>query len=101
MDGRDSQIRGMLDAIMQAFGPKLAIALMGEIGGDAARSELDTLAEPLKKLVVSQPKAKEWLNASLYSDQFQSRIVGDAEKKVFLQKIIRLIDSTTAILCPY
>lgn len=83
----------MLNAAMQEYGPQLAYALIRGIGGDAARSELDTLSEPLKKLVVKQPKARQWLTDALASDTFPGKSVGDTEKRIWLQKVYRYMSS--------
>ena len=74
---------------MQEYGPQLGYALMINIGGRAARSELDDLAEPLKRLASAQPKAKEWLSNALSSSDFPSDKVGEVEKRIWLQKVIK------------
>ena len=79
----------MMFNINNEYGPKLSKALIHNIGGDAARSELDTLAEPLKRLVSAQPKAKMWLSDALFSDTFPSTNVGPADKRMWLQKVIK------------
>ena len=75
--------------VVEHLGPSLAEALIFGIGGNAARSEIDLLTEPLKKLVVRQPSAKTWLEAALVSDRFPSIKVGRTDKRIFLQKVIR------------
>ncbi|CAD6563862.1 MAG: hypothetical protein ASARMPREDX12_000112 [Alectoria sarmentosa] len=77
-------------AVTQRYGPQLCHILVRNIGGEAARSELDVLAEPLKKLVFAQPQAKVWLSNALSSEDFPSQKVGSTEKRVWLQKILRL-----------
>ena len=79
----------MLDGAIQEYGPLLSRALMRGIGGDAARSELDALAEPLKKLISNEPKAKMWLADALSGDSFPSQLVGDTEKRRWLQKVMK------------
>ena len=79
----------MIRNAMDEYGPKLSQALVQNIGGEAARSELDTLAEPLKRLISTQPKAKTWLSDALFSDTFPSKTVGPADKRMWLQKIIK------------
>lgn len=74
---------------MRQYGPGLSLALIVNIGGEAARSELDILAEPLKKMVKSQARAKGWLDDALGSEVFPSKIVTPAEKRIWLQKIIK------------
>lgn len=73
---------------MQHLGPLLAEALMANIGGGSARSELDTLADPLKKLIFRQPRAKAWLESALFNENFPSQKVDAGEKKLFLQKVM-------------
>jgi hypothetical protein len=67
----------------------LAQALIYNIGGHAARSELDKLSEPVKKLVVRQVNARTWLEAALLDPSFPSDIVSDKDKQFFLQKIMK------------
>jgi hypothetical protein len=73
---------------MQHLGPLLAEALMTNIGGGSARSELDILADPLKKLVFRQPRAKAWLETALFNERFPSQKVNAGEKRLFLQKVM-------------
>lgn len=74
---------------MRQWGPGLSLALIVSIGGEAARSELDILTEPLKKLVKGQVKAKQWLAEALEHEAFPSKIVSTADKRIWLQKIIK------------
>lgn len=76
-------------AVTQQYGPPLCQILVRNIGGEAARSELDVLAEPLKKLIFAQPQAKMWLSNALSSEDFPSQKVGTTEKRVWLQKILK------------
>ena len=74
---------------MEHLGPLLAEALIFNIGGHAARSELDKLSDPLKKFVIRQARSKQWIEAALFGQSFPSDKVTDKEKTVFVQKIIR------------
>ena len=76
-------------AVTQQYGPQLCNILVRNIGGEAARSELDVLAEPLKKLIFAQSQAKMWLSNALSSEDFPSQKVGSTEKRMWLQKIIK------------
>ncbi len=67
----------------------LAQALVYNIGGHAARSELDKLSDPVKKLVMRQVNAKAWLETALLDASFPSDKVSDKDKKLFLQKIMK------------
>lgn len=77
-----------IDNILQQLGPLLAQALVYNIGGNAARSELDKLSDPIKKLVVRQVRSKSWFEAALFGNTFPSDKVTTRDKNVFLQKII-------------
>jgi hypothetical protein len=85
----DQTIQEAITNALQHLGPLLAQALIYNIGGAAARSELDKLSDPLKKLVVSQMRAKSWLEAALRDGSFPSDQVGDKEKTVFLAKVMK------------
>lgn len=76
---------------MQHFGPLLAQALVYNVGGNGARSELEKVADPLKKLIISQVRAKLWLESALFHENFPNDKVSSNEKRVFLQKIIKLV----------
>lgn len=75
--------------IIEQLGPFLAQALIYNVSGNAARSELDKIADPLKKLIVSQVRAKSWLETALFDNNGQESKAGESEKKFFLQKIIK------------
>lgn len=76
---------------MQEYGPQFSHAVIMGVGGQALRSDLDTLAEPLKALVTCQPKAKTWLTDALSSKSFPSTNVGPTEKRIWLQKIMKYV----------
>lgn len=76
------------NALVQ-LGPLLAQALIYNIGGNASRSELDKLSEPVKKLVVRQVRSKSWFEAALFDDSFPSDTVTAKQKTIFLQRITK------------
>ena len=78
-----------IDEAMMQLGPTFCEALVRNIGGNASRSELDKLAEPLKKLASRQVMAQGWLNAALHHPSFPSMRVSEEEKSMFLKKVIR------------
>ncbi|ETS75674.1 hypothetical protein PFICI_12618 [Pestalotiopsis fici W106-1] len=80
---------GINSAIVH-LGPILAHTLIQNIGGKAARSELDKLSDPLKKLVVQHAHAKQWLETALNDASFPSDKVSHDEKALFLKKVISL-----------
>lgn len=59
------------------------------IGGSAARSELEKLCDPLKKLVSHHAKAKSWVEQGLFDPTFPAQHISDRDRTVFLKKIIR------------
>lgn len=85
----DAHVQQAITNALQHLGPLLAQALIYNIGGAAARSELDKLSDPLRKLVVSQVRAKSWLEAALIDGNFPSDKVDQKEKMVFLTKVMK------------
>lgn len=79
----------MVQTVMTVYGPHLGRILVHQVAGEAARSALDMLSEPLKKLVFHQPRVKQWLSDALVSDAFPSTKVGPTEKRVWLKKIMQ------------
>jgi hypothetical protein len=82
-----------MQALLSQVGTLLARALIYNISGLAARSELDKLCEPMRKLVVADKAAKTWFETALFSEDFTSERIGDVEKRAFLSKIIRYVIS--------
>jgi hypothetical protein len=62
---------------------------MRNIGGNASRSELDKLSEPLKKLVSQHPLAQSWLEAALLDPSFPGSRISREDRGRFLKKVIR------------
>ncbi|KAH6636082.1 armadillo-type protein, partial [Chaetomium tenue] len=62
----DPTLKATIANAMTHLGPLIAAALVRNIGGHAARSELDKLCEPLKKLVGTHPGAQGWLQGALF-----------------------------------
>lgn len=79
---------------MTTLGPLFCRALVRNIGGHASRSELDKLADPLKRLVTQQPGAQGWLQAALMDDgggpdAFPGgERVSRGERGVFLKRVM-------------
>jgi hypothetical protein len=81
-------VQESINQIMEHLGPALAEALIYNISGNAARSELDKLSDPLKKLVVKQVRSKAWLQVALIEKNLAGEKVEEADRRIFLQKII-------------
>ncbi|KXJ94562.1 armadillo-type protein [Microdochium bolleyi] len=86
----DPNIQASLTSALNHVGPVLCQALMQNIGGNAARSELDKLCDPIKKLVTCSVHARQWLEAALADPSFPSDKVSAKEKDLFVKKIIAL-----------
>ncbi|KAF4972621.1 hypothetical protein FZEAL_9564 [Fusarium zealandicum] len=84
------ELNDIAQQAMQMLGPLLSQSLARNIGGNASRSELDKLSEPLKKLVVRYPMAKSWLESGLAHESFPSTRVTPENKSMFLKKVISL-----------
>lgn len=85
----DPSVQSGIDSAMSHLGPHVAHSLIQNIGGKAARSELDKLSDPLKKLVVQHVNSRAWLEAALNDASFPSDKVSRDDKSMFLKKIIR------------
>jgi hypothetical protein len=84
----EAKISGAQSQAMDTLGPLLCESLGRNIGGNAARSELDKLSEPLKKLVVRYPSSKTWLEAGLSHSSFPSPHVTEEQKSLFVKKLV-------------
>ncbi|KAK6506826.1 hypothetical protein TWF481_005286 [Arthrobotrys musiformis] len=90
--GDSEQQKMMIEMILHQAGEPLAKNLVMAIGGGAARSELDNVTEPLKKLVFKQLHARKWLETSMFSngDGFPSQKISVEDKSMFLKKLFTL-----------
>ncbi|SMY26717.1 unnamed protein product [Zymoseptoria tritici ST99CH_1A5] len=83
----DDTVRTRLAQVITAYGPLLCQALMCQVVGKGQRSELDQLCEPLKALIQTQPRSREWLEQALGSEEVV-RLVGgnmsEGDKKRFV-----------------
>ncbi|CAK1366342.1 unnamed protein product [Cercospora beticola] len=61
----DEVVRTRLGQVVAAYGPMLAQALMNQISGRGQRSELEQLCEPLKALITTQSRTKQWIETAL------------------------------------
>ncbi|RKF72661.1 Importin beta-like protein [Golovinomyces cichoracearum] len=90
LDSLPSDIQSSLNSAVQILGPLLTKALIFSVGGNAARSELDKLSGPIKKLTTCQVNAKQWFGAALTDPNFPSKRVDSKDKALFLEKIMNL-----------
>ncbi|ROT38867.1 hypothetical protein SODALDRAFT_311989 [Sodiomyces alkalinus F11] len=90
ISSNDPSVQALAEEALTQLGPSLAFSLIRGIGGNAARSELDKLCEPLKKLVSRHAKAQVWLSSALFDQSFPGYQLSQADKSVFLKKVISL-----------
>ncbi|KAI9837466.1 MAG: hypothetical protein M1819_007114 [Sarea resinae] len=84
-------LQSSINGIMAHLGPQLTKALIRHISGEGARSELDTVTEPFKKLIFRQARAKAWIEAALFDADFPATAkVGAADKRAWLLKVMSL-----------
>lgn len=74
--------------MMTAVGPLLTQSIIRNVGGKAARSELDKLTEPLKRLASHHAGARVWLEAALGDASFPGTHVSDHDKSLFVKRIL-------------
>lgn len=86
----DPTVQANFNIAVEHLGPLLARSLINNIGGNASRSELDKLSDPLKKLVTQHVRSKDWLEAALFEASFPSSEASQEDKALFLKKIISL-----------
>ncbi|KAF2858181.1 ARM repeat-containing protein [Piedraia hortae CBS 480.64] len=89
----DQDVRQNLNAVIDAYGPPLSEVLINQISGNAARSELDNLCEPLKALITNKPAARLWLENALMGPSFvqdNQAVVGEQGRHRFLQQLVTL-----------
>lgn len=89
MRSSEEGCQSVLSAAMATLGPLLCQSIARNIGGNASRSELDKLSEPLKKLFNRYSKAKDWLEAGLNHPSFPSSKVSQADKSMLVKKLSR------------
>ncbi|KAL9128116.1 MAG: hypothetical protein Q9217_003137 [Psora testacea] len=83
----EGQVAAGVAMALNVYGPQLCHVLAFQIGGDCARSQLDTVAEPLRKLIPAQPQARRWLTQALGHPDFPSSRIGVDQKRIWMQKI--------------
>ena len=82
-------VQTAVDAALAQLGQPIADAIVFNISGNAARSEIDKVCDPLRKLVIRHPGAKVWLQNAMFGGNFSSDRIKDADKTMFLQKILK------------
>jgi len=100
-DPKVPDVRDRATELVSSMGPHIAACLVNQIGGLAQRSELEALSKVLRSLITTQPATRRWLEGALSSETFVAAArVGEADRRVFVQKIIMLRGGrqTTAVV---
>lgn len=84
-----AEVQNFHQSATSRYGPHICQILVHRIAGEASRSELDVLAQSLKKIISSQQSAKAWLSDALNSSTFPSQKVNQDDKRIWLSKIMR------------
>jgi hypothetical protein len=75
--------------MMTTLGPMLCLALARNISGQASRSELDRLSDPVKKLASHYPQAKQWLETAITDPSLSESSLKLETKLMLVKKVIR------------
>lgn len=84
------EIRTLAANINNELAPHVAVSLMSQIGGNAQRSDLDSICKALRAFVFTQPSAKRLLEEAMNGSQFPSTGVSASDKRTFSQKLAML-----------
>ncbi|KAI6778247.1 Importin beta-like protein [Emericellopsis cladophorae] len=86
--GNPPPVQHRVIELMKTLGPLVSESLMRNFGGNASRSELDKLSEPLKKLITWYPAAPGWLESALEQVSFPGSRLNPREKTIFVKKLV-------------
>lgn len=81
-------VQQQMNQIMEMYGPRFVACLMRQIGGQAQRSDLDFLCEPLKALLLHQRNVQKWLQEGIASDSLQNPNVSSDDRQKFLRQLV-------------
>jgi hypothetical protein len=84
----EAQLQVFVDAVVALYGAELSRVIIAGIAGGAARSNVATLVEPLKKMITTQKTAKTWIANAFTPDLAPD--VADQDKRRFVEKMVKL-----------
>lgn len=76
----------VLPQVWAHFGPSLANAFIGQVGGRCLRTDLEYFAEPMRRLSTKDPRAKQWYEQAINQSPRLQQLSGQ-EKRMFLGKL--------------
>lgn len=82
------EIQSRIDQVNAVYGPKVVLVLTFQIGGQAQRSDLDFLCEPLKAMSLHQGQLRNWMVQALEDPRFPAANVDGAAKGRFLSQFM-------------
>lgn len=77
-----------LDQIFEALGAVLVKVLVFNIAGEAQRTSLDEVTDPLRRIVTKNPRTSSWVEAALAAPDFPAPKVPDKERQWFRRMVI-------------
>lgn len=85
-----NEVRERIKEIMSAYGPKFTCSIISQIGGNALRSDLEFICEPLKALLLHQPGVQGWLQQAILGETFPAvdANVGQQQRNLFFRQVI-------------
>ena len=89
---QNEEIQTFVQRGLELYGPSVCGQIVFQIAGSIPENHLETIIEPLRKFVFHHStRTKTWLLEALEHNDFPSQNVTVHEKRVWLQKIMRLV----------
>ena len=92
--GQYTNSGGAIEACLTEYGPSLVEILVAQIGGEASRSELDDLCEPLKALAFRGGPFQAQLRQAVASLPVPANRVSASAKNVLSEQVMRYTSSS-------
>jgi hypothetical protein len=78
--------QGIIDQVIQHYGPRLAEAFIRQIAGGASRLDLSDFAVALRQFIKRDSHAPNWIQTALATNVPEDKVDKDAQR-IFLQQI--------------
>ncbi|KAL8782535.1 MAG: hypothetical protein Q9213_005300 [Squamulea squamosa] len=86
----NADVQVVQHSLQMQYGPQVTQCIINNIGGDAARSELENWTAPLRQIVTTQVNSRQWISSALFHNTFPSAKVSDVQKRQFVDQVIHL-----------
>lgn len=84
------EVQERINQVLEAYGPRLSLALVHQIAGVISRSDFDSPIKPIKALLLHRKSSQQWLQQALVDPSFPSTRVSMDRRAQFL----RMVSST-------